>query len=146
MSSLCRVVILALLIASFAFQSGVTAEEPTFTRSFNQKFSNIAIENLSGTTSIQTWSSSRTMVQASRPNGDPEVESRLQFQITTPDALRIIVRETANPNPINLTVYVPRQANLSLRAATVLLLSTARPVPSLSRLKPAPSRSHFLKT
>jgi hypothetical protein len=103
-------VILMVLLANFA----VAAQETNFTRTFNQKFTSISVENLSGTTSIQTWSSSRTMVQASRSDGDQKViESRLQFQIA--DTLRILVRQTANPNPIHLTVYVPRQSNLSLK-------------------------------
>lgn len=103
-------VILMVLLANFA----VAAQETNFTRTFNQKFTSISVENLSGTTSIQTWSSSRTMVQASRSDGDQKViESRLQFQIA--DTLRILVRQTANLNPIHLTVYVPRQSNLSLK-------------------------------
>jgi VWFA-related protein len=122
MSSFRRVATTALVLlfafSNFAPLPVVHAQDTVFTRTFTQKFSTVAIENLGGKTSIQTWNSSRLRILASRntPDGSVQsIESRLQFQITQSESLRVVVRESANPNPINLTIYLPRQINLSLK-------------------------------
>ncbi len=93
-------------------------DDSVFDRSFSQRFAAIAIENLNGKTEVQTWSSNRVRVIASRPPirvGARPIDSQIRLQITPLDTLRIIVRNSLADGPISLSVYVPRQINLSVR-------------------------------
>jgi len=100
--------------AAIPFWTGNTGLD----RTLPDRFSSIAIQNLAGKTEIQTWNSTRVRVLASRSSGnnDPEaIESRIRFQTPTPSTLIIVVRNSIAEGPINLTVFVPRQSNLSVR-------------------------------
>jgi VWFA-related protein len=99
----------------------LNSDEVVFDRAFTQKFSAIAIENPNGRTEVETWNSNRvrvTAVGSARPGKVRPLDSRIRFQITNADTLRIIVRDEAAEEPINLSVYVPRQINLSVKGDT----------------------------
>lgn len=95
-----------------------TADDSVFDRTFSEKFTTIAIENLHGKTEVQTWNSHRVRVMASRPSSQAatrSLDSQIRFQITSTDTLKIFVRNSLVGGPVSLSVYVPRQTSLSVR-------------------------------
>jgi VWFA-related protein len=108
----------ALLLAVHFPAAGSSANDQPFERTFTQKFNSVLIENLSGKTEVQTWTSNRLRVVATRPAGSQvmfPVETQIRFQTPASDSLKIGVRDPASPAPVNLTVFLPRQTNLVVR-------------------------------
>jgi VWFA-related protein len=112
------VVAAALVLTASVYSSfGQQQSDSTLERSFSQRFAGIAIENLYGKTDVQTWNSNRVRVIAScapAANSRRGLDSRIRFQITSTDTLRVIVLRTEAEGPISLSVYVPRLVNLSV--------------------------------
>lgn len=101
-------------------QSSPASTNSTFDRTLAQRFSSILIENSTGRTEVQTWSSNRVRVTAKLSDGaGPEnLDSRIQLERPATEALKIRVNARPQNGAVNLLVYVPRLVRLSVRGGT----------------------------
>ncbi|HXD34114.1 MAG TPA: VWA domain-containing protein [Pyrinomonadaceae bacterium] len=110
--------LLGILCSSLAFevrsQSSGDRAGANFDRTFAQNFSSVSIENFSGRTEIQTWSSNRVRLIATQPAGNRSktLESQVHLELPKADALKISVDKDVE---INLLVYVPNHIILTIR-------------------------------
>lgn len=112
-------IVFAALGSGPAFQSP-PQHNPGFDRTFSQRFNTVSIENPQGRIQVQTWSGNRLRVMAWSEGATTGVnlEARIRFQITSPEALGIVVRTQAHDTPINLSVIVPRQISLYVKGGS----------------------------
>ena len=101
-------------------QSSSDIANPTFDRTLAEKFNSVLIENPAGRTEIQTWSSDRVRVTAKQSGGDntKTLESRVQLERPSAEALKIKVSPEQNGGSVHLLVYVPHHVRLSVRGGT----------------------------
>lgn len=96
-----------------------SADSPAFDRLLGDNFAAVVIENASGRTEVQTWNSNRVRVTATRRQaagtGGGALDSRINLGRAAPDALKITVRAAQSSAPIDLSIYVPRHVNLTVR-------------------------------
>ncbi len=117
----------ALAIMLYAFIPMVSAtqagnlDSPPFDRLLGEGFASVVIENTNGRTQVQTWNSNRVRVMATRQtasgNGGP-LDSAINLERVAPAGLKISVRRAAQTTPIELSVFVPRHLNLTVRGGT----------------------------
>ena len=111
-------IILAMLLPFFAVAaSSSTSANEVFARVFNDSLRTITIENLDGATEVQTWTAKKLSVTASRGTGgdSARLESEISFEQPAPDSLKIVTKPGDRTNPINLIVYLPASAQLSVK-------------------------------
>lgn len=91
----------------------------TLQRDFSENLSMISVENTEGPTEVQTWDRREVRVVASAGQIDStRLSSRVLFERTSAAALKIRIKSEDSSVPIELTLYVPSSAHLSLRAGT----------------------------
>jgi VWFA-related protein len=112
---------LAILLSAFTPLVSVPQasglDSPPFDRILSEGFTSVVIENTSGRTQVQTWNSNRVRVMATRPtavNGGP-LDAAINLERVAPAALKIAVRRPQVNSQIELSVYVPRHVNLTVR-------------------------------
>jgi VWFA-related protein len=93
-------------------------DSPPFDRILSEGFSSVVIENLSGRTQVQTWNSNHVRVMATRAgaaSGGGPLDSAINLERVAPATLKIAVRRAQASSQIELSVYVPRHVNLTVR-------------------------------
>jgi VWFA-related protein len=114
-------IILAMSLPFFSVAASSSInEEAMLTRVFSGSLRTITIENLDGATEVQTWTAPKVSVTASRATGgnNARLESEVSFEQSAPDGLKIVTKPDSRTSPVNLVVYVPASAQLSVRGGS----------------------------
>ncbi|MFL6211613.1 MAG: VWA domain-containing protein [Pyrinomonadaceae bacterium] len=111
-------IILSALTPLVSSTQAGSLDSPPFDRILSEGFTSVVIENTSGRTQVQTWNSNRVRVMATREgvaSGSGSLDAAINFERVAPTALKIAVRRAQPSSQIELSVYVPRHVNLTVR-------------------------------